>query len=96
MLNTYALLHPYWLFMMALLIGNPVAEHGESNYFLCYFVLLTVILKKMSSKRWLTAGFRTLTALSVAVVLVSILVLGLILLYLASQMTPGSPGSLFP
>lgn len=78
--------------------------HAFQTYFVKYFsvwslafiALLTVILKKMFSKRWLTAGFRTLTALSVAVVLMSILVLGLILLYLASQMTPGSPGFLFP
>jgi len=67
-----------------------------SVWSLAFIALLTVILKKMPNKRWLTAGFRTLTALSVAVVLMSILVHELILLYLEPQMTSGSPGSSFP
>lgn len=89
-LNTYTLLHPYWLFLIALLIGNPVAQHGESIYFICYCALLTVILKILSGKGWLTVGLRTLTALSVALVLMTIVAFGLILLYLESQM-PLSP-----
>lgn len=83
-LQTFVLMHPYWLFTVVLLLGPPVVEHGESIYFLCYFTWLTIVLKKMSGRRWIPALVQTAAALGLTLLIISIIFVSLLYLLITT------------
>ena len=84
-LNAYVFLHSYWLFMLALLFDKPIMDYIMPIYFLYYFILLIVVLKKMTGKRWFSAIMRSIAAMTVAIVLFTVVVAGLTFWYLKTQ-----------
>jgi hypothetical protein len=84
-INTYVFLHSYWIFLIALLLNKPWMDYIMPVYFLYYFILLIVVLKQLSGKGWFSAILRSVAAMTVAILLFSVVVAGLTIWYLRTQ-----------
>lgn len=79
-INTYIFLHTYWIFFIGLLLD--IADGiWLIAYFVSYLVMMIVVFKQLTAKRWVSAILRTVAALVITFTLFGVLMASAVVWY---------------